>query len=109
MYVIINNQVRRTDRLSAEELASATLHYDNADLAEEALLRIKAANGDSKACRELKERAEFSAWLKKRDELVDGIIRECDRLDVEVPLGARVLGSSDLEELKRCLEELKSR
>lgn len=108
MYTIINNQVRKAERLTPEELAGAT-RYPDADTAENALLEQRAARGDWKARRELKEREKFAKWLKERDALVYEILRECARLDEEPPAAARALGSYDLEELAAVLDRLKAR
>lgn len=108
MYAIINNQVRKAERLTPEELAGAT-RYPDAATAENALLEQRAARGDWKARRELRERAKFAKWLKKRDALVDEIIMECSRLGEEPPAAARALGSYDLEELAAVLDRLKAR
>lgn len=109
MYTIINNQVRKADRLTEEERAAVGTMYDDADTAENALLEQRAARGDWKARRELKEREKFAKWLKERDALVDEIIMECARLDEEPSAAARALGSYDLEELAAVLDRLKAR
>jgi hypothetical protein len=42
-YTIINNQIRRADRLTEEERAAVGTMYDDADTAENALLEQRAA------------------------------------------------------------------
>lgn len=109
MYTIYKNTIRRTERLNDEQLGSCEGRYATSEEAHQALLKIRAMNGDPKAIRELCEAARFAEWLKERDALVNAIIAECNRLERDIPAAAYALGSTDLKELSNILENLKSK